>query len=142
MSRPAGMRPGCFLLAVLAVGLALWPLGRQARLRAHPALARGVEFLLDCDEIRERVGSAGAPQGWIRAEVRERLTRGDADFELTLKGARGSTRVRLQLIKDLGQWGVEGAGIVEPDGTLTDLSPEETDFGAAPDTGEGEKVPA
>jgi hypothetical protein len=141
MSRRA-RHPGCLALAALLLGLLLWPLARQARLRSHPALVRGVDFLLECDEIRTRIGTSGAPRGWIRAELRERLNRGDADIELTLAGPRGSARVRLQLIKDLGQWGVEGAGIVEADGTVTDLSPEETDFGAAPDAGEGEKVPA
>lgn len=142
MNRRFGRRAGCLAVAALIAGFALWPVGRQLRLRRHAALARGLEFLLECDEIRDRVGTVGAPRGWIRAELRERLNRGDADFDMTLAGPRGEVRVRLQLIKDLGQWGVEGAGIVESGGALTDLSPEETDFGPAPEADEGEKIPA
>ncbi len=123
---------GCAGLLVLA-GAAAIPLARQQRLRNHAALARAVEYLADQDETAQAVGSGPVVSGWITAKISEWPSRGDADLVFTLRGPKGRAIARVELVKSLGEWGVESAGLIPEGQPMIDLSPEQPDFGPAPE---------
>ncbi len=139
--RPRGC--GCFaLIALLMTVLAAIPLQRQWRLRHHRALLAGLRYADEQPETADKVGRHAQPGPWIEGIIEEGPSRGEADFRLQLRGSGGRATLYLQMIRDLGDWRVEGALLELENGERVDISPLPDESLPPPPEPETEKSPA